>query len=339
MKLNPNYQPKYDLLEKFECYPLEKEKLVIKNEEEKKSDENRLNQIMKIIDSDETLTEIEKNSLKPILQQYNDIFYLKDDIFSFAKGVTHKINILENSAPINQKNYRLPQAHKEAINKEVVKMLEDDVIIPSKSPWNSPLLVVPKKAGPNGEKQVRVVIDFRKLNKITIKDAFPLPQIEDILDQLGHSKYFSTLDLAMGYHQVLLDEKDREKTAFSTDIGHFEFKRMPFGLTGAPATFQRMMNYVLTGLQGIQCLVYLDDIVVCGTSIEDHNRKLITVFERLRTANLKLKTTKCHFLKKKITFLGHICGQEGVRPNPKLTEAIQSHPIPKNVKELHLSLE
>ena len=139
-------------------------------------------------------------------------------------------------------------------------MLKTEIIQTSASQWNAPLLVVPKKADASGKPKLRVVVDFRKLNDLTIGDSFPLPNITDILDQLGNAKYFTTLDLASGYHQIPMTEKDKPKTAFSTPYGHYEFNRMPFGLKNAPATFQRLMNSVLTGLQGLKCLVYLDDI-------------------------------------------------------------------------------
>jgi len=133
---------------------------------------------------------------------------------------------------------------------------------------------VPKKADASGKPKLRVVIDFWKLNELTIGDSFPLPNITDILDQLGNAKYFTTLDLASGYHQIPMAERDRNKTAFSTPYGHYEFNRLPFGLKNAPATFQRLMNSVLTGIQGLRGPVYLDDIVTYGSSLEDHNKRL-----------------------------------------------------------------
>lgn len=174
-------------------------------------------------------------------------------------------------------------------------MLEDGVIEPSHSSWNFPLLVVPKKCDENGKSRWRVVVDFRRLNEITMDDVFPLPNIIDILDQLGKSSYFTTLDMADGYHQVPLDKNDREKTSFSTPKGLYSFCRMPQGLKGAPATFQRLMNKVLSGLVGVKCLVYLDDIIVYGSNLTDHNKKLVEVFQCLRNNNLKLNINKLSF--------------------------------------------
>lgn len=141
------------------------------------------------------------------------------------------------------------------------------------------MLVVPKKVDASGTPRLRVVVDFRKLNDLTIGDSFPLPNITDILDQLENVKYFTTLDLASGYHQIPMAEQSKQKTAFSTPYGHYEFNRMPFGLKNAPATFQRLMNSVLSGLQGLKCLIYLDNIVIYGASLENHNQRLREVFQ------------------------------------------------------------
>lgn len=150
--------------------------------------------------------------------------------------------------------------------------------------------VVPKKLDATGKQKWRVVIDYRKLNEVTIYDSFPLPNIADILDQLGHSKYFSIIDLTSGFHQIPMASEDAIKTAFSTPTGHFQFKRMPFGLKNAPSTFQRLMNTVLSGIQDIKCFVYLDDIVVFSDNLENHNKRLKEVFERLNNFNLKIHT-------------------------------------------------
>lgn len=204
----------------------------------------------------------------------------------------------------------------------------------SKSPWNSPLLVVLKKPGPDGKKRWRVVFDFRKLNQVTTKDAFSLPRIDEILDQLGHARYFTTLDLASGYHQVLFDEKDRDKTAFSTPNGHYHFKRMPFSLCGAPATFQRIKSYILTGLEGVECFVYLDDFVIYGNNLKEHNSKLVNVLTKIQEFNLKLNTEKCNFFCKEVVFLGHKCSETGAQPDPLKVECVQSYPVPKTVKQV-----
>ncbi|KAL6421530.1 hypothetical protein ACFW04_014289 [Cataglyphis niger] len=156
-----------------------------------------------------------------------------------------------------------------------------------------------------------MVLDFRALNDKTIGDAYPLPNIIDILDQLGGAQYFSVCDLASGFHQIKMAPADSHKTAFTTPFGHYEFDRMPFGLKNTPATFQRLMDLVLTGLQGEELFVYMDDIVIYATSLEEHERKYNVLIERLRKANLKLQPDKCEFLKTEVTYLGHVIGRDG----------------------------
>ena len=180
---------------------------------------------------------------------------------------------------INLKPYRIPEVHKDEVQRQTEQMLADGVIQPSTSPWNSPILVVPKKIDASGKVKWRVV-DFRKLNDVTIGDSFPIPVISDVLNSMGNSKYFSTVDCASGFWQIPLRVEDRPKTAFSTNNGHFEYKSMPFGLKGAPATFQRLMSTVLSGMQGLKCLIYLDDITVFGETLQVHN-KLRDIFARL----------------------------------------------------------
>lgn len=276
----------------------------------------------------------EKSSILNICRQYNDIFHLQGDKLTTSNFGVHDIPLTENTRPIYLKPYRLPKAAKEEITEQVNKMLENDVIEPSRSPWNSPLLVVPKKSENKNEKRWRVVVDFRKLNKVTIDDVFPLPNIVDILEQLGKSTYFSTLDLADGYYQIPLDPVDRPKTAFSTQFGHYQFTRMPFGLKGAPATFQRIMNSILSGLNGVKCLVYLDDVVVYGYDLQDHNKKLLDVMQTFREFNLKLQPKKCQFLRKEIIYLGHKITSEGVRPDPEKISAVMNFPRPASHKEI-----
>lgn len=215
----------------------------------------------------------EKESLIQICHEYNDVFYIEGDSLTYTGAVTHKIPT-NSPFPVNAKTYRYPHIHKEEVDRQISNMLDQNIIQPSSSPWNSPLWVVPKKSDASGKKKWRVVIDYRKLNEQTIGDSYPLPNISDILDQLGHSKYFSTIDLTSGFHQIKMDPEDADKTAFSTPSGHYQYLRMPFGLRNAPATFQRLMNNVLSGLQGNRCFVYLDDIVVHADTLENHNKRL-----------------------------------------------------------------
>jgi hypothetical protein len=206
----------------------------------------------------EHLNSEEQKQITDICLEYSDLFTFKSEPLSETNSISHTI---PTQTPIKLKPYRLPHAQQSEIN-QVRTMLEQGVIESSTNPWNSPLLIVPKKSDASGEKKYRIVVDFRKVNEATLGDAYPLPNITDILDQLGRSRYFTVLDLASGFHQIPMDPKDAEKTAFSTPFGHYQYKRLPMGLKGAPACFQRLMDRVLIGIQGIKCFVYLNDIVI-----------------------------------------------------------------------------
>jgi len=279
------------------------------------------------------LNDEESQHVERIIQKHGDLFQLPTDTLGFTTLINHKIETTDNQ-PIHTKQYRYPPAHKEEINKQIETLLNNDVICPSTSPYNSPLWVVPKKPDSLGNKRWRMVVDFRGLNEKTIGDAYPLPNITEILDQLGSAKYFSVFDLASGFHQIPMHEPDAPKTAFSTPYGHYHFKRMPFGLKNAPATFQRLMDQALAGLQGTEVFVYLDDIVLYASSLKEHEIKFNKLAERLRKANLKLQPDKCEFLRKEVTYLGHIIGEDGVRPDPQKINAVKNFPRPNNAKTI-----
>lgn len=232
------------------------------------------------------------------------------------------------------KSYRYPAIHSEEVNRQMSEMLDQGIIKHSSSPYNSPIWVVPKKEDKVGNKEWRIVIDYRKLNAITKDDRYPIPIIDDILDKLGRANYFTTLDLTKGFYQIEVDPKDREKTAFSTSNGHFEFVRMPFGLKNAPATFQRMMNNVLRDHINKICLVYMDDILIFSTSLQEHLDNLGKILRTLEQSNLKVSLNKSDFLKKETEFLGHVVTGKGIKPNPNKVKCIKDFPIPKNIKEI-----
>lgn len=181
--------------------------------------------------------------------------------------------------------------------------------------------------------------DYRLLNEKSIGDAYSLPNITDILDQLAGAKYFSVLDLASGFHQIPMTQKDATKTAFSTLYGHYQFKRMPFGLKNALVTFQRLMDNVLSGLQGNELFVYMDDIVIYATSLHEHKIKFEELMKKLRESNLQLQPNKCEFLKTKLTYLGHIIGSGGVKPDPNKIRGIEQFPRPRNKNNIKQFLE
>ena len=209
-------------------------------------------------------------------------------------------------------------------------MLKQGIIEPSTSSWSSPVVLVEKKDG-----SPRFCVDFRKLDNVTVKDAYPLPNAEELIDELSRSRWFSTLDLASGYWQVELDSIDREKTAFTFhDKGLFHFKVMCFGLTNAPATFQRLMETVLKGILWKICVVYMDDVICYADKFQTAYNNLKIVFQHLRDAGLRLKPKKCRLFSRFTKFLGHVVSGDGVSPHPEKMEAVRTWPVPQNVMEL-----
>ena len=186
------------------------------------------------------LNEIEKEKLIKVIQEYRDIFYNENNKLTFTNEIKHDIKTYDE-IPVHTKTYRYPNCYKDEVQTQIKKLLEDDIIRHSYSPWSSPVWIVPKKPDASGKKKFRMVIDYRKLNEKTIDDKYPIPNINDILDKLGRCKYFTTLDLVSGYHQIEVTPNDIPKTAFNVENGHYEFTRMPFGLKNARSTFQRLM--------------------------------------------------------------------------------------------------
>lgn len=275
----------------------------------------------------------EKQKLFKLCIKYDDIFYREGQNLTFTNEIKHKIQTTDD-IPIHSKSYRYPFVHKEEVRTQISDMLEQGIIRPSFSPWSSPVWIVPKKKDASGKLKWRLVIDYRRLNEKTISDRYPLPNISEILDKLGKCLYFSTLDLASGFHQIEMSPQDIPKTAFTVEGGHYEYLRMPFGLKNAPSTFQRVMDNVLRDLVGKICLVYLDDIIIFSTSLQEHIENLEKVFLRLRSSNFKIQLDKSEFLRKEIAFLGHIITTEGIKPNPAKIEAIQKFPIPRTNREI-----
>ena len=289
----------------------------------------------KVLDQIRTphLNSEETKALLECCSNYTDIFHLEGESLTSTNAIEHSIDT-KNAAPIHVKSYRFPECHKDEVENQIKKMLDQKIIKPSISSWSAPVWVVPKKQDASGKQKWRIVIDYRKLNDATVTEIYPLPIITDILDQLGHSKYFTTLDLASGFHQIKMNNEDGPKTGFTVTSGHFEFTRMPFGLKNAPSTFQKLMNTVLTGLQGLHCYIYLDDCIIYSHDLNSHIDKLKLVFDRLRQFNLKLQPDKCEFLRREVAYLGHIITDKGVSPNPEKIKAVTKFPTPKNPKDI-----
>ena len=274
------------------------------------------------------ITSDQKEKFLALMAHYSDILADGPDKLGRTGVLQHHINT-DNATPIRQQARRVPLPRRETVHNLLQDMLSKNIISPSQSPWASPIVLVAKKDG-----STRFCVDYRKLNTVTRKDAYPLPRVDDSLDTLTGSKWFSTLDLRSGYWQVEVCPEHRAKTAFTTQEWLFEFIVMPFGLCNAPATFQRLMDSVLAGLQWSACLVYIDDIIIMGKSFDDHMRNLQTVFERLRQAGLKLHPGKCQFLQQKVYFLGHVVSADGLLPDPNKTSKVKDWPTPGTVQEV-----
>ena len=208
----------------------------------------------------------------------------------------------------------------------VKDMLAAEVIQEPSSPWASPVVLVRKK-----DQTLQFCVDYRQLNSITRKDVFPLPQIDDLLDQLHGKQIFTTLDAKSGYWQIKMEEHSKQKTAFVTFEGLYEFNVMPHGLCNGPATFQRLLQRILAGTSSF-CNVYVDDILIFSNSVSEHVEHLKQVFDRLRRAGLMLHPQKCTLAKREVNYLGHVVSKEGIMPDPGKIKSVKEMPVPTNVK-------
>ncbi len=269
-----------------------------------------------------------ERQLADFLFEFQDLFSSGQNDLDNTSVTTHKIDV-EGAIPIKQRARRLPIKQRDEPNKLIEEMLKQGVIESSQSPWASPVVLVKKKDGTK-----RFCVDYRKLNKVTKRDSYPLPRVDTTLDAIGGSSWFSTLDLKSGYWQVKMEERDKEKTAFTAGEGLWQFVVMPFGLSNAPATFERLMERVLQGLPWTVCLVYLDDVIVHATTLADEFLNLRTVFQRLRLAGLKLNPSKCHLFQRSVRYLGHIVSGTGIAADPEKTDSVSKWPEPKNKTEV-----
>lgn len=266
--------------------------------------------------------------LTGLLQKYKDIF-ATPNCLPPARTCDHSISLVPDAKIVNQRSYRLPHHQKDAMEKIIAQLIAQQVIRNSVSPFSSPALLVKKK-----DYTWRLVNDFRKLNAQTIKNKYPIPVIEDLLDELHGAKIFSKIDLRSGYHQIRMKEEDIPKTAFNTHMGHFEYLVMPFGLTNAPATFQSLMNTLLAPFLRKFSLVFFDDILIYSKTEADHIHHLSQIFQVLRENKLSAKMEKCTFGQKSVEYLGHILQGDGVATDPSKIMAISQWPSPTNITEL-----
>ena len=232
-----------------------------------------------------------------------------------------------NSNPVSQKPYPIAMKNYQWVKEEIEKLLTAKVIHSSRSSWSAPIIVVPK-----GDGGKWLIIDYRALNKVTRKFTWPMPKVEDIFSKLNGAKYFTTLDLRDGYHHIPFDKSSIPKTAFNSPFRKHEYVKVPFGLAQAPAYFQELMTGILKDFNLI--VVYLDDIIIFSKTPEEHLTHTRKVFEKLHSANLSLKLSKCHFFCKEIQYLGHILSTKGICPLPLKLQAVQQMQPPTNPKQV-----
>ena len=272
------------------------------------------------------LSQSQAEAIEQLVVKFRELFD-EDAPLGRVPGITHQIRTEPDVMPIRTRQWRMPEASKAIIRQECNDMLNRGVVEPSASPWLSPVVLVKKKDG-----KVRFCIDYRQLNSRTIMDAFPMPRVDELIDDLSGALWFSTLDAKNAYWTVEMDPADKAKTAFSDGHRLLQFTRMPFGLVTAPSTFQRTMNYVLTTVLGRHTLAYMDDVVVFSGTFDEHIRHLTETLGLLERAGFRLNRSKCTLAAKEIKFLGFRVSQGGVRPEPEKTAAIAKMERPSNVK-------
>ncbi|GJS56099.1 putative reverse transcriptase domain-containing protein [Tanacetum coccineum] len=264
-----------------------------------------------------------------VVREFADVFPDELPGLPPAREIEFGIELIPGAEPISKAPYRMAPVELKELKEQLQEMLENGFIRPSVSPWGAPVLFVKKKDG-----SMRLCIDYRELNRITIRNRYPLPRIDDLFDQLQGAKYFSKIDLRSGYHQLRVREQDISKTAFRTRYGHYEFLVMPFGLTNAPAVFMDLMNRIFHEYLDKFVIVFIDDILVYSKSEEEHERHLQIVLEILRQKKLYAKFSKCEFWLQQVAFLGHIVSADGIIMDPSKVEAITKWPRPTTVTEV-----
>lgn len=269
-----------------------------------------------------------KDRITKKLREMPEVFSQHDLDFGHTQKVKHRIT-LNNETPFKHRARPIHPQDVEAVRKHLRDLLASGVIQESESPFSSPIVVVRKKNG-----DIRLCIDYRKLNLQTVKDAYALPNLEETFSALTGSKWFSVLDLKSGYYQIEVEESDKPKTAFVCPLGFWEFNRMPQGVTNAPSTFQRLMEKCMGDINLKEVLVFLDDLIIFSDTPEEHERRLINVLSRLKEYGLKLSLEKCKFFQTSVRYLGHIVSEHGVETDPEKIQALKTWPSPQNLKEL-----
>lgn len=278
----------------------------------------------------DTVSEDEQVSahIKYLLDQFADVFEEPQGLPP-NRTHDHSINLEPNTLPISVRPYRYPYFKKDKIEKIIKELLSTGVIQPSQSSFSSPILLVRK-----ADEFWRMCVDYRAFNKATIKDKYPIPVVEELLDELSGAKVFSKLDLHSGYHQIRVREEDIPKTAFRRHEDHYEFLIMPFGLTNASSTFQSLMNEIFKPYLRRLILVFFDDILVYNKNLEDHGQHLKLTLEVLRAHSLLAKPSKCRFACAEVSYLGHLISARWLRADPEKIRPMEKWPFPTTLKAL-----
>ncbi|GJT49804.1 putative reverse transcriptase domain-containing protein [Tanacetum coccineum] len=265
----------------------------------------------------------------PIVRDFPEVF--PEDLPGLppARPVEFQIDLILGAAPVARAPYRLAPSKMKELSEQLQELSDKGFIRPSSSPWGAPVLFVKKKDG-----SFRMCIDYRELNKLTVKNRYPLPRIDDLFDQLQGSSIYSKIDLRSGYHQLRVREQDIPKTAFRTRYGHYEFQVMPFGLTNAPAVFMDLMNRVCKPYLDKFVIVFIDDILIYSKDEKEHEEHLKVILELLKKEKLYAKFSKCEFWIPKVQFLGHVIDSRGIHVDPAKIESIKDWASPKTPTEI-----
>ncbi|GJY08814.1 putative reverse transcriptase domain-containing protein [Tanacetum coccineum] len=265
----------------------------------------------------------------PIVQDFPEVFLEDFPGLPLARPVEFQIDLIPGAAPVARAPYRLAPSEIKELSEQLQELSDKGFIRPSSSPWGAPVLFVKKKDG-----SFRMCIDYRELNKLTVKNRYPLPRIDDLFDQLQGSSIYSKIDLRSGYHQLRVREQDIPKTAFRTRYGHYEFQVMPFGLTNAPAVFMDLMNRVCKPYLDKFVIVFIDDILIYSKDEKEHEEHLKAILELLKKEQLYAKFSKCEFWIPKVQFLGHVIDSRGIHVDPAKIESIKDWASPKTPTEI-----
>ena len=304
---------------------------------ENQDDDEKTNNIeeLELDDEEEQGTGPPPEWLQPVLDAFKDVLASKETPLPFppARNIDHKIEVTPGAEPPNRPVYRMGQDELAELKKQLTENMDRKFIRQSSSPYGAPVLFAKKKDG-----TLRMCIDYRNLNTITVKNRYPLPRVDDLLDRLHGAKVFTKIDLRHGYYQIRVAEEDIPKTAFRTRYGHFEFTVLPFGLCNAPATFQRMMHDIFHADLDNHVIIYLDDILVYSKTEEEHAQHVAAVLQKLRDNQLYANLEKCQFGVPQTEFVGHIISESGIAPDPKKVEAIRAWPQPTTITRLRAFL-